>query len=331
MPAVRPQEPVLAFMNATEALGGRLGRRLASGGFAVTAEVVPPRSADLGGLRAVARTIRDWVDAADVSDGQSAEVRLAGWAGSLALQAEGVEPLMQLQCRDRNRIALQAELLAAGAFGVPSILLLTGDDPCFGDEPAAKAVYDLDSVALIATARKLRDEGRLLNGRELAQPPRWLIGAAESPFRTDRDSLARLAAKVGAGAEFVQTQAVFDVPAFAAWLGRARDLGLLERCRVIASTGPLRTRRALAYLQRLPGIVIPERLAARLEALPEAALEREAMALCAETIAQLRETEGVAGVHIVGGRADEVVPRLLEVAGVGRRPPLPDEEDERRR
>ena len=303
-------------------LYGRLHRRLAGGGFAVTAEVVPPRAASLAGLRRIARVLREWVDAADVGDGQAAEVRLAGWAGCLALLAEGVEPIMQLQCRDRNRIALQADLLAAGAVGVPNLLLLTGDDPRLGDEPDARPVYDLDSVALIAAARTLREDGRLLSGHKLSAAPRWLLGGAENPFRTDRDSLARLAAKADAGAEFIHTQAVFDVPAFAGWMARVRDRGLHERCYLIASVGPLRTRRALDYMQKLPGVSIPEAIVRRLGALPAARLASEATALCAEMIQQLREIEGVAGVHLVGGHADEVVPELLMRAGVGRRPPL---------
>src|SRR5215831_587775 len=160
----------------------RLQATLQTGRFAITAEIGPPRGAAIGGIRRKARLLRDWIDAANITDNQSAIVRLASWAGCLVAMQEGLEPVMQLQCRDRNRIALQSDLLGAAAMGIPNVLLLTGDHPRFGDQPDAKPVFDLDSIQLIWTAREMRDRHRLLSGREMKQPPSWFIGAVENPF-----------------------------------------------------------------------------------------------------------------------------------------------------
>ena len=290
-----------------------LHQKLASGQLAVIAEVVPPRGASLDGVRRAARGLRGWVDAASVTDGQNAEVRLASWAGCLALMQEGVEPVMQLQCRDRNRIALQADLLGAAAMGIPNLLLLTGDDPRVGDEPDARGVFELDSLQLVALARRLRDEGLLLSGRRLSRAPRWFIGAAENPKPS---RLERLQRKAEAGAQFIQTQIVFDVPAFGRWLAQVRDLGLAERCYVIVSVALVRTQRSLAYLSALPGVDVPEAVVRRLGGVPEGRREAEALALCAETIAQLREIEGVAGINVIAAGPEGVVPQLLTQAGV---------------
>ncbi len=201
--------------------------RLAAGGFAVTAEIGPPRGADPAALRRKVEPLRGWVDAVNITDNASAHVRMASWAGSLLAAEAGIEPVMQLTCRDRNRLALQSDLLAAAAMGIPNVLLMTGDHPKFGDHPDAKPVFDLDSVQLLWAARTMRDEGRLLSGRSLTSRPGWLIGAVENPFAPPAGfRAARLAKKAAAGAEFVQTQFVFDVAAFARWMAEIRDLGL---------------------------------------------------------------------------------------------------------
>jgi methylenetetrahydrofolate reductase (NADPH) len=301
----------------------RLHETLESGRFALTAEIGPPRGATVAGIRRKARLLRDWVDAANVTDGQSAVVRLASWAGSLAMMQEGLEPVMQLQCRDRNRIALQADLLGAAALGIPNVLLLTGDHQRFGDHPEAKPVFDLDSVQLVWTARTLRDQRRLLSGRRLSAPPRWLIGAVENPFAPPRRFRAeRLGKKIAAGAQFVQTQFIFDVPVFARWMEQVRDLGLHERCFVLAGVGPVRSLRALEHMRReVPGIHVPDDVVRRLQGAPEDQIAAEGIALCAETIQQLREIPGVAGVHIMAFGWEEAVPEILERAGLDRRPP----------
>ncbi|MGH2583664.1 MAG: methylenetetrahydrofolate reductase [Dehalococcoidia bacterium] len=300
----------------------RLHHTLQSGRFAITAEIGPPRGATVAAIRRKARLLRDWIDAANVTDGQSAVVRLASWAGSLAMLEEGLEPVMQLQCRDRNRIALQSDLLGAAALGIPNVLLLTGDHQRFGDHPEAKPVFDLDSVQLVWTARTLRDQRRLLSGRELSAPPRWLIGAVENPFAApQRFRAERLGKKIAAGAQFVQTQFIFDVPLFARWMEQVRGLGLHERCHVLAGVGPVRSLRALDHMRReVPGIHVPDAVVRRLSGVPEDRVAVEGLALCAEIIRQVREIPGVAGVHIMAFGWEEAVPEIIEQAGLGRRP-----------
>jgi methylenetetrahydrofolate reductase (NADH) len=299
----------------------RLHDRLRRGGFAVTAEIGPPRSATLEPVRRKARLLRDWVDAANVTDNQSAVARLASWAGCLALMQEGVEPVMQLQCRDRNRIALQTDLLGAGAVAIPNVLLLTGDHQRYGDHPDASGVFDLDSVQLVWTARAMRDGGRLLSGRELKAPPRWLIGAVENPFAPPRAYRAeRLGKKVAAGAQFVQTQLVYDLPTFGAWMADVRDLGLDRRCHVLAGVGPIRSLRALEHMRRdVPGLHVPDEVVRRLHGVPEDRVAAEGLALCVDVIQQVREIPGVAGVHVMAVGGEETVLEILERAGVGRR------------
>jgi methylenetetrahydrofolate reductase (NADPH) len=297
---------------------GRFQSALASGTFTVTAEIGPPRGADAEVIRRKVQPLRDWVAAVNITDNQSAVVRLASWAGSLLTLAIGVEPIMQLTCRDRNRIALQSELLSAAAMGIPNILIMTGDHPRFGDHADAKPVFDLDSVQLLWAARTMRDDGRLLSGRVLDPPPDWFVGAVENPsappvsFRA-----ARLGKKVAAGAQFVQTQYVFDVPAFARFMVQVRDLGLAERCHILAGVGPITSPRALSHLQHVvPGVHIPDEVVRRLLAVPADRCAEEGLKLCAETIGQLRQVPGVAGVHIMAGGNEHRVPEILAQAGL---------------
>jgi methylenetetrahydrofolate reductase (NADPH) len=296
-------------------LQGRLRRALETGQFAVTAEIGPPRSASVEPVRRKAALLRDWVHAVNITDNQSAAVRLSSLAGSLTALAAGVEPIMQLTCRDRNRIALQSELLSAGALGIPNVLLMTGDHPRHGDHAEARPVFDLDSIELLQVARTMRDQGRLMSGRELRPPPAWLIGAVENPG-PDGSGAARLAQKVAAGAQFVQTQFVFDLPAFTAWLTRVGDLGLPERCRILAGVGPIRSPRALDHLRRVPGVHIPDEVAERLGALSPDQLARAGEQLCAETIAALQQIPGVAGVHVMAIGNEAAIPRILQQAGL---------------
>ena len=293
---------------------GRLAESLRTGRFAVTAEVAPPRGADVTRLRETARLLRGWVDAANVTDNQGARVRMSSLAGSAVLLAEGLDPVMQMTCRDRNRIALQSDLLAAGGLGVPNVLLMTGDRPERGDHPDAPGVFDLDSDSLTAAARALRDDGTLLSGQTVESAPRYLIGAVD-PGAGEPERLAR---KVALGTEFVQTQFVFDVPAFAGWLARVRDLGLTQRCGVLAGVGPIRSLRALDVMAGLPGVAVPPALERRLRGVPAHRVAEEGMAACAETVAALRELPGLAGVHVMAVAYEQGVPEILTAAGLGR-------------
>ncbi len=295
---------------------GRLRRVLEGGGFAVTAEIGPPRGASIEPVRRKAALLAGWADAVNITDNQGASVRLASWAGSLAAMSAGVAPIMQLTCRDRNRIALQSELISAAAMGIPNVLLMTGDDPRRGDHPDAKPVFDLTSTELLRAATAMRDEGRLISRRAVDPPPNWFLGAVESTAGPPEASTGRLAAKVAAGAQFVQTQFVFDVPAFGAWLDQVRDLGLLERCHILAGAGPVMSMSALNHLQRLPGVHIPEQVADRLRAAGEDGIAVAGTQLCAEIISGLRQLPGVAGVHVMAVARESAIPGILAQAGM---------------
>ncbi len=296
-----------------------LRSRLASGEVVVTAEIGPPRGADPAAIGATAGPLRGWVDAVNVTDNQGAFVRMSSLAGSVLALAAGVEPVMQLTCRDRNRIALQSDLLGAAALGIRNVLLMTGDHPRFGDHPQAMPVFDLDSVQLVQAARGLRDHGRLLSGRTLATAPDWLIGAVENPCAPPaRFRAARLGKKVAAGAEFVQTQYVFDVPQFARWLGEVRDLGLDQRCAILAGVGPVRSIRALEHLAAsVPGVQVPAALARRLRGVPAGQVAAEGLRICADTIQQLLKLPGVRGIHLMAPGFEHGVPEILDLAGLG--------------
>ncbi|MCD2191850.1 methylenetetrahydrofolate reductase [Actinomycetospora endophytica] len=286
---------------------------LADGRFAVTAEIGPPRGADPDVVTRKAELLRGWVHAANVTDNQGAHVRMSSLGAAVLALRAGVEPVMQITCRDRNRLALQSDLLSAAALGIPNVLLLTGDHPIHGDHPDGKPVFDLDGVQLVWTARTMRDDHRLLSGRRLTAPPTWTIGAVENPFAPPPGFRAhRLLKKAVAGAEFVQTQFVFDVPRFAAWMSEVRDLGIPERCAVIAGVGPLRSLRVLEHVRdNVPGTHVPDALERRLRGVPSARVDDEGVTACVETIQALREIPGVAGVHVMAFGFEHGIPEIL--------------------
>ena len=294
-----------------------LRERLASGSFAVTAEISPPRGASTEKITATAASLKDWVDAVNVTDNQGSNVRLASWAGSLALLEKGIEPVMQMTCRDRNRIALQSDLLGASALGIRNILVMTGDHPKFGDHPGARPVFDLDSVQLLWTLRTMRDQHVLLSGRKLDPAPDCFLGAVENPFAPPVEFRAdRLGKKVAAGAQFVQTQFVFDVAAFARWMAQVRDLGLTEHCAILAGVGAVRSVKALDYMQsHVPGVEVPDHVFQRLRNVPPGHQAKEGIKLAAEIVQQVAEIAGVAGVHLLVSGNEQAVPEILQNAG----------------
>jgi methylenetetrahydrofolate reductase (NADPH) len=296
---------------------------LEGGAFTVTAEIGPPRGADAEAIGRKVSPLRDWVAAVNITDNQGASVRLSSWAGSLLAMAAGVEPIMQLTCRDRNRIALQSELLGASTMGIPNVLVMTGDHPRFGDHAEAKPVFDLDSVQLLWAARTMRDDGKLLSGRKLDPAPSWFLGSVENPSAPPAGfRAARLGKKVAAGAQFVQTQYVFDVGAFRQWMAQVRDLGLHERCHILAGVGPISSLRALAHLEQgVPGVQVPDALARRLRGVPADRTADEGITICAETIGELRQIPGLAGVHVMAVGNEHRVPLILQQAGIGPVPP----------
>ena len=292
---------------------------LRSGRPVVTAEIAPPRDADPAAVTRAAATLRGVVDAANVTDNQGANVRMSSLAASVLVTAAGLEPVMQLTCRDRNRIALQSDLIGAAALGIPNVLLLTGDHPTLGDHPGARPVFDLDGVQLVWTARTLRDDGTTLAGRALAARPDWLIGTVENPYAAPTALRARrLAKKVAAGAEFVQTQYVFDVDPFARWMADLRALGVTDRCAVLAGVGPIRSPRMLDHLAtKVPGVHVPDALARRLRGVPAARFAAEGLAVCVETVRELVAIPGVTGVHVMAFGHEHEVAEIVGRAGIG--------------
>jgi methylenetetrahydrofolate reductase (NADPH) len=242
---------------------------------------------------------------------------MASWAASLAVQAAGLEPVMQMTCRDRNRIALQSDLLGACSLGIRNVLVMTGDHPKSGDHPEAKPVFDLDSTQLLSAFRAMRDEHILMSGRPVDPAPDCFLGAVENPFAPSVAFPAdRLAGKVAAGAQFVQTQYVFDLAAFGRWMAQVRDLGLDERCYILAGVGAIRSRRALDFIRdKIPGVDVPDDVYRRLSAVPADQTAAEGARLAAETIAQVAQIAGVAGVHLLVAGNEQAIPAILDGAG----------------
>jgi methylenetetrahydrofolate reductase (NADPH) len=296
-----------------KALPVSLRDRLASGAFTVTAEISLPRGAATDSVTNLAGVLRGRVDSVNITDNAGASVRLASWAGSLAALAAGLEPVMQMTCRDRNRMALQSDLLGAAALGIRNVLVMTGDPPL-----DAQGVFDLDSTGLLAALRAMRDEGVLMSGQRLDPAPCCFLGAVENPFAPD--GTARLGEKIDAGAQFVQTQFVFDVPAFVRWMKEVRDLGLHERCHILPGVGVVRSLRALDYIRdQVLGTHVPDEVYRRLRGVAEDRIAGEGERLAAETVMRLREIDGVAGVHLLAAGNSRAVPPILDEAGIGAR------------
>lgn len=304
--------------------GSRLERVLKSGRFAVTAELNPPDSADPEAVYERALVLASVCDAINATDAAGAHVHMSSVAVCALLTRAGYEPVLQISCRDKNRIAIQGDLLGAAALGVHNVLCLTGDGVQAGDQPEAKAVFDLDSLSLLRTACVLRDRGQFLSGRKLESPPRLFLGAAENPFAPPLDFRPlRLGKKVEAGAEFIQTQFCFDVPVLRRFMTRVRDLGLHERTFILVGVGPLRSAQTAEWMRsKVPGVVIPDAIVRRLNGVPEKRQRDEGKRLCVEIIQQVREIPGVAGVHVMAYRQEELVGEIIEEAGLLPRRPL---------
>jgi 5,10-methylenetetrahydrofolate reductase len=298
---------------------GRLERVLRAGRFAVTSELNPPDSADPREVFERALVLGEVCDAINAVDASGAHVHMSSVGICALLTGAGYAPVMQIACRDRNRIAIQGDVLGAAAMGVQNILCLTGDGVQCGDQPQAKPVFDLDSVSLLQTIRTMRDEGRYLSGRKLTAPPQVFLGAAVNPFAPPLDFRPlHFAKKIAAGAQFVQTQYCYDVPRFERFMAAARDLGLPERCFVLVGVGPLASARTARWLRaNVPGVHIPDAVVDRIERAGGPKEQRAAgKALCVELIQQLRAIPGVHGVHVMAYRQEEYVSEIIEASGV---------------
>ncbi len=299
--------------------GGRLAALLASGQFCVTSEVVPPRSADASPVTAHARALVGYVDAVNLTDNPTASAHMSPLAGVRAVADAGLEPTVQLTCRDRNRLAITADLLGAWALGARNVLCLSGDPLAVGDHPDAVAVGDLTVNEVVALARRMRDEGTLLSGAGLAEPPRYLIGVADLPLADPYDP-ARLESKLDAGADVIWTQIAYDVELLAAWADRIRGLGVFERARVIVGLVPLRSAAGARSMQEhLPGVRIPAELLRALDAAGDEA-EAAGLELTIGVVNAVRRIEGVAGIHLMGMGRDDLVVKVVEGAGLFPRP-----------
>jgi len=312
---------------ATEvAIESNLKRVLESKKFAVTAECGPPKGADRKVIEEKATLLKNWVDAANVTDCQTAVTRMSSLAACAILKSFGLDPVFQLTCRDRNRIALQSDVLGAYALGVRNILCLTGDHQSFGNHPQAKGVFDLDSIHLIETVKRMRDEGLFLSGDKLeGERPLVFIGGVENPFAPPYSFRAlRLKKKIEAGAEFIQTQIVYNLARFREFMARAGDLGLLDRVYILAGVSPIKTPGAAKYMRdNVPGLDVPNEIVERMEAAGKGIEDKKARAeawrqegikICVELIEKLKEMKGVAGVHIMAIEWEEAVPEIIKSA-----------------
>jgi 5,10-methylenetetrahydrofolate reductase len=322
------------MMTNTLKAGSNLEKILTAGHFAATGELGPPQSADPEVIREKAGYLKGYVDSVNITDCQTAVVRMSSMSVAVLLMEMGIEPNMQMTCRDRNRIAIQSDLLGASALGIKNLLCLTGDHQSFGNHPTAKNVFDLDSMQLIRMVKDLRDEKKFMCGEAIkGVEPRFFIGAAANPFADPFDFRPyRLAQKIAAGADFIQTQIVFNVPKFREYVKRCGDMGLLDEVSLLAGVSPIRTLGAARYMASfVPGMDVPQecvdRMKAAVEGIPKEdkarrreAWEHEGIQICVEIIQQVREIPGVRGVHIMAIEWEEAVDEITKQAGLQPRP-----------
>jgi len=296
--------------------GTNLEKVLAGGGFAVTAEAGPPKGTSPKVILRKAETLRSCCDAVNVTDNQTAIVRMCSLAGCVLLKQQGVDPVMQMVTRDRNRIALQSDVLGAIAMGIGNILCLTGDHQKFGNHPTAKGVFDLDSIQLVQTLKNMRDEKKFISGEDVSGDVPLFIGAVENPFADPFEyRVARLAKKVKAGVDFIQTQAVFDVPKFAKWMTMVADRGLDKQAHIMAGIIPMKSVGMARYMRAsVSGVSVPDDLVKRMEEAKNA--KDEGVKIALEVIQQMRDIPGIHGVHIMAVGWEEVVPELVSKAGL---------------
>jgi methylenetetrahydrofolate reductase (NADPH) len=297
----------------------RLHQLLSAGTFVICAEMEPPRSASADDVRKKCGYYKNYVDAVNLTDNASANVMMSSLVTSAILVQEGLEPIYQLTCRDRNRLAIQSDLLGAAALGIKNVLCLTGDHPVLGTQPEAKPVYDMDSVQLIELTNQL-SQGKLMSGEEIKNPPQFFIGAVANPFATpELLQLMKLGKKIKTGAKFIQTQAVFDLKKFDRWMKQIRERNLHKQAFILPGVLLVRSMKALAYMkEQVSGMSFPEGLVYRMQNAPDS--KEEGKKICLEIISALRNIEGVAGIHFIPVKGESQVPVIIEQAGLLPRP-----------
>ena len=293
-----------------------------SGQIAVTGECGPPRGTSVAKVKEKAELLRGYVDAVNITDNQTAMVRMSSFGASLVLKQIGMTPLMQMVCRDRNRLAMQSEILSAYAHGINTMLCLSGDHCKFGDHPMAKGVFDLDSIQLIQMVRKMCDEGKFQGGADIQGPPKMFIGAAANPFADPFElRVARLAKKVKAGVDFIQTQCIFNIDKFEQWMKGVRERGLHKEVYIMAGVTPIKSVGAARYMKnKVPGMDVPDHIVERMAKTPKEKQAQEGINICIEMIQRLLSIEGVSGIHIMAIEWESAVAEIVKRSGLYPRP-----------
>lgn len=300
----------------------KLEKIMAAGHFGVTSECGPPRGSEPDGIAKKAEMIKDHVDAINITDNQTSVCRTCSLAVCIRLKTMGLEPVLQMVTRDRNRIALQSDILGAAHWDIHNILCLSGDHQSFGDSKKGQNVHDLDSMQLLQTVRLMRDESKFLGGDDIKRPPEMFVGAAANPFADPFEiRVPRLAKKVAAGAEFIQTQCIYNLDKFEEWMKEVRDRGLHEKVYIMAGLTPMKSAGMARYMKnRVPGMDVPDEVVKRLADTPKDKQADEGIKMCIESIQRLKECEGVRGFHVMAIEWEEKVPEIVEAAGLYPRP-----------
>jgi len=299
-----------------------LEKVLKAGHFAFTGELGPPRGTNVEEVKEKAKHLKGMVDSVNITDNQTAVVRMSSWAASLILVQEGLEPNYQMVCRDRNRLAMQSDILGAYAHGIRNMLCLSGDHQQFGDHPSAMGVFDIDSMQLIHMVKTMRDEGKFLGGAEIEDPPKIFIGAAANPFAEPFEwRVYRLAKKINAGVDFIQTQCIYNMEKFRKWVKQANDMGLTEKTYILAGVTPMKSIGMARYMKaKVPGMDVPDDIIKRLQGAEKGKVAEEGIKIACEQIEEFKEMKGVAGVHLMAIEWEHRVPEIAELAKVLPRP-----------
>jgi methylenetetrahydrofolate reductase (NADPH) len=302
--------------------GSNLEKVLNAGHFAFTGECGPPQGANVEHLKEKIHHLKGCVDAVNITDNQTAVVRMSSWAASLIVLQEGLEPNFQMVCRDRNRLAIQSDILGIYAHGIKNMLCLSGDHQRFGNHPQAKNVFDIDSMQLIHAVKTMRDEGKFLNGQDIDVPPRLFIGAASNPFAEPFEfRVHRLAKKIAAGADFIQTQCIYNMDRFREFMKKVVDMGLHEKCYILAGVTPMKSVGMARYMaKQVPGMDVPDSIIKRLQGAGKGKVAGTGIKFAIEQIEEFREMEGIAGVHLMAIEWEHRVPEIAELAGMLPRP-----------
>jgi methylenetetrahydrofolate reductase (NADPH) len=302
--------------------GSNLEKVLRAGHFAFTGECGPPKGANVAHLKEKVAHLKGMVDAVNITDNQTAVVRMSSWAASTILLQEGLEPNFQMVCRDRNRLAIQSDILGVYAMGVRNMLCLSGDHQTFGNHPQAKNVYDIDSMQLIALVKKMRDEGKFMNDEDIDVAPKLFIGAASNPFADPFEfRVHRLAMKIASGADFIQTQCIYNMEKFRAFMKMAVDMGLPEKAYILAGVTPMKSVGMAQYMAKsVPGMDVPESLIKRLRGAGKGQVAEEGIKFAIEQIQEFKEMKGIAGIHLMAIEWEHKVPEIAERAGLLPRP-----------